>query len=161
MIILFLSFPLYVFYKDCELCSKQTWGQFHFVDSNSTLNFSIPFFLIIDHQFQFWNWPHVWFKVCYSLVLFIQLSQEWPQFRKLYQYILYYFSSEWSGRLRRLAVACWTTDHYHPCSDLGVGISEGCFTFDFASLRLEVARLIRPTMRTKPIFLRIRTRALK
>ena len=41
-----------------------------------------------------------------------------------------------------LAVACWTTDHYHPCSNLGVGISEGCFVFDFASLPLEVARPI-------------------
>ena len=43
------------------------------------------------------------------------------------------------GRLRGLAVACWTTDHYHPCSNLGVGISEGCFVFEFASLPLEVA----------------------
>jgi len=24
-----------------------------------------------------------------------------------------------SGRPRDLAVACWTTDHYHPCSNLG------------------------------------------
>ena len=38
-----------------------------------------------------------------------------------------------------LTVACWTTDHYHPSSILGVGISEGCFLFDFASLPLEVA----------------------
>ena len=45
-------------------------------------------------------------------------------------------------RLRGLAVACWTTVHYHPCSDLGVGISEGCYIFDFASLPLEVARPI-------------------
>ena len=44
------------------------------------------------------------------------------------------------GRLRGLAVACWTTDHYHPCSNLGVGISEGCFVLDIASLHLEVAR---------------------
>ncbi|KAK2148732.1 hypothetical protein LSH36_486g06051 [Paralvinella palmiformis] len=42
------------------------------------------------------------------------------------------------GRLRGLAVACWTTDPYYPCSNLGVGISEGCFIFDFASLPLEV-----------------------
>ena len=45
------------------------------------------------------------------------------------------------GRLRGLAVACRTTDHYRPCSNLGVGISEG-FVFDFASLPLEVARPI-------------------
>ena len=55
-------------------------------------------------------------------------------------------NAEWSnnckGRLRGLAVACWTTDHYHPYSNLGVGISEGCFIFDFASLPLEVARPI-------------------
>jgi len=38
-----------------------------------------------------------------------------------------------SGRLRGLAVACWTTDHYHPCSNPGVGISECCFVL---SLRL-------------------------
>ncbi|KAK2145704.1 hypothetical protein LSH36_662g04064 [Paralvinella palmiformis] len=41
------------------------------------------------------------------------------------------------GRLRGLAVACWTTDHYHLCSNPGVDISEGCFIFDFASLPLE------------------------
>ena len=46
------------------------------------------------------------------------------------------------GRLRGLAVACRTTDHCHPCSNLGVGISEGCFNFDFASLPLKVARPI-------------------
>jgi len=45
-------------------------------------------------------------------------------------------------RLRGLAIACWTTDHYHPCSNLGVGTSEGCFIFDFASLPLGVARSI-------------------
>ena len=45
-------------------------------------------------------------------------------------------------RLRGLAVACWTTDHYHRCSNLGVGISEGGFVFDFVSLPLEVARPI-------------------
>ena len=33
-----------------------------------------------------------------------------------------------------LAVACWTTDHYHPCSNPGVGISEGCFVFHPFSL---------------------------
>ena len=43
------------------------------------------------------------------------------------------------GRLHGLAVACWTTDQYHSCSNLGVGISKGCFIFDFASLPLEVA----------------------
>jgi len=46
------------------------------------------------------------------------------------------------GGLRGLVVACWTTDHNHPCSNLGVGISEGCFNFDFATLHLEVARPI-------------------
>ena len=46
------------------------------------------------------------------------------------------------GCLRGLAVACWTTDHYHPCSNLSMGISEGCFIFDFASLPLEVAQPI-------------------
>jgi len=33
-----------------------------------------------------------------------------------------------AGRLRGLTVACWITDRYHPCSNLGVGISEGCLT---------------------------------
>ena len=45
-------------------------------------------------------------------------------------------------RLQGLAVACWTTDHYYPCSNPGVGISKGCFIFDFALLPLEVARPI-------------------
>jgi len=42
------------------------------------------------------------------------------------------------GCLHGLLVACWTTDHYHLCSNLGVGISEGCFIFDFTSLHLGV-----------------------
>jgi len=50
------------------------------------------------------------------------------------------YSGEWPGRHRGLAVAWWTTNHYHPCANLGVGISEGCFIFDFASLPLEIAR---------------------
>jgi len=33
-------------------------------------------------------------------------------------------------------------DNYHPCSNLGMVISEECFIFDFASLPLEVARPI-------------------
>ena len=45
-------------------------------------------------------------------------------------------------RLHGLAVVCWTTDHYHPCSNPSVGISEGCFVFHFISLPLEVARPI-------------------
>ena len=32
--------------------------------------------------------------------------------------------------------------HYNPSSNLGVGISDGCFIFDFATLPLEVARPI-------------------
>ena len=44
--------------------------------------------------------------------------------------------------LHGLTVACCTTDHYHPCSNLGVGLSEGCFIFDFDSLPLEVAQPI-------------------
>jgi len=47
-------------------------------------------------------------------------------------------------RLRGLALACWTTDYYH--TNLGVGISEGCFIFDFASLPLEVAWPFYPIM---------------
>jgi len=43
---------------------------------------------------------------------------------------------EMVGRLRGLAVACWTTNHYNPCSNFGVGISEECFIFDFASSAL-------------------------
>jgi len=47
-----------------------------------------------------------------------------------------------SRRLRGLAIVCQTTDHYHPCSNLGMGISEGCFMFDFASLPSEVTHSI-------------------
>ena len=46
------------------------------------------------------------------------------------------------GRLRGVMVACWITDHYHPCLNLGVGIPEGSFIIDFASLPLEVVRTI-------------------
>ena len=52
------------------------------------------------------------------------------------------------GRLRGLTVACWITDHYHPCSNLGAAISERCFIFDFASLTLVVVRPIWPIMCT-------------
>jgi len=43
------------------------------------------------------------------------------------------------GGLSSLAVAYWTTNYYHPCSNLGMGISEGCFISDLASLPLKVA----------------------
>ena len=46
-------------------------------------------------------------------------------------------------------VTRWTTDHSHLSSNLGVCISEECFIFDFASLVLEVARPIQPTICTK------------
>ena len=52
-------------------------------------------------------------------------------------------------RLRGLAEACLTIDHYHPCSNSGVGISEGCLIFHFVSLPLEVLRPIWPTLCTK------------
>ena len=51
-------------------------------------------------------------------------------------------NNNFNGRLRGLAIACWITDHYHACSNPGVGISEGCFIFRFVSLPLEVARPI-------------------
>jgi len=65
------------------------------------------------------------------------IGKQIPQTQVRVGYVLYM-----SGCLRGLAVVCWTTDHYHPCSNLGVGISEGCFVFDFTSLPLEVARPI-------------------
>ena len=37
-----------------------------------------------------------------------------------------------------MGAPAWSTDHYHLSSNLGVGISEGCFIFDFASLPSEV-----------------------
>ena len=46
-------------------------------------------------------------------------------------------------------LARWTTEHYYLSSNLGMGISEGCFIFYFASLPLEVAWAIQPTMCTK------------
>jgi hypothetical protein len=54
----------------------------------------------------------------------------------------HYFSITFRRRLRGQAVARWTTDHYHPCSNPGVGISEGRFIFHFVSLPLEVTRPI-------------------
>jgi len=58
------------------------------------------------------------------------------------QWVIYWFSSHTvcRGRLRGLTVARWITDHCHPGSNLGVGISEGCFIFDFDSLPLKVAQ---------------------
>jgi len=40
-------------------------------------------------------------------------------------------------------------DHYHLSSNHGVGVSEVCFVFDFASLPVEVARPIYPIICTK------------
>jgi len=56
--------------------------------------------------------------------------------------LVYILPNKSRGALRGLVVACWTTDHYHPCSNPGVGISEGCFVFHLVSLPLEVARPI-------------------
>ena len=49
----------------------------------------------------------------------------------------FYFSWQLGASVVQL-VAHWTTDHYHLGSNLDVGIPEGCFMFDFASLTLEV-----------------------
>ncbi|KAK2162424.1 hypothetical protein LSH36_99g07034 [Paralvinella palmiformis] len=46
-----------------------------------------------------------------------------------------------NGRLRGLAVACWTTDHCHPCLNLSVGLSEGLV---FLSFRSETKRALLP-----------------
>ena len=54
-----------------------------------------------------------------------------PPILKQYKYIHCHINSP--------TITCWTTDHYHPCSNPGVGISEGCFIFHFVSLHLEVA----------------------
>ena len=75
-----------------------------------------------------------------SLKLLSSITQTVNDFSLCYQFQYNYISH--SGRLRGLAVACWTTDHYHPCSNPGVGISEGGFVFHFVSLHLEVARPI-------------------
>ena len=73
---------------------------------------------------------------------FIQRSLQTSQ-REIVNIILQErFFPETSGRLHGLAVACWIRDHHHPCSNLVVAISEGCFISDFASLPLEVARPI-------------------
>ena len=56
--------------------------------------------------------------------------------------VIFSYSTWRGGRLRGLAVACWITDHYHPGLNLGLGISEGCFIFDFASFPLEVTQPI-------------------
>ena len=63
--------------------------------------------------------------------------------------VLFSYLKRFLGRLRGLAVACWMTYHYYPGSNPSVGIFEGCFIIDFASLPLEVARPIQPTMCTK------------
>ena len=69
-------------------------------------------------------------KYCFMLAKYLQY----------YTKCVFFIVCWW--RLRGLAVACSTTDHYHPCSNPGVGISEGCFVFHFVSLPLEVARPI-------------------
>ena len=57
-------------------------------------------------------------------------------------------------RLRGLAVACWTTDHYHPCSNTSVGISEGCFAFRFVFLPMEMVSKILDNVESSYIKLR-------
>jgi len=48
----------------------------------------------------------------------------------------------WEERLCGLAGSVLDHRLLPPCSNLGGGISEGCFIFDFASLPLEVPRPI-------------------
>jgi len=43
---------------------------------------------------------------------------------------IYQFYEMMKGRLRGLVVVLWTTYYYHPYSNLGVGISQGCFKFN-------------------------------
>ena len=54
-------------------------------------------------------------------------------------YLLGFFlitlSHFWGTSLVRL-VACWITDRYHLSVNLGMGISDGCFIFVFASFTL-------------------------
>ena len=56
----------------------------------------------------------------------------------IYQVNIHYYANlknkNGGASVRSIAVACWTIYHYHPCSNLDVDISEGCFIFDFASL---------------------------
>ena len=78
---------------------------------------------------------HVKFRLNPSTVLHIWQTFVIPVL--LYGFELFALSEKliskvgvFQTRLCVLLVACWTTDHYRPCSNLGVGISEGCFIFD-------------------------------
>ena len=53
------------------------------------------------------------------------------------------------GRLRGLAVACWITDHYQLCSNLSMGICEGCFIF--TSLHYHLAYHVHKSGHKTPI----------
>ena len=48
-------------------------------------------------------------------VLF-SVSNNYSHYKILYNVVLNN-SLDKRGRLRGLVVACWTTDHYHPCSN--------------------------------------------
>jgi len=69
---------------------------------------------------------------------------------RLYSDMLLYLAHTRVSRMIPRGVTLWpyvpdTTSSeakQHPRSNLGVGISEGCFIFHFASLPLEVARPI-------------------
>ena len=78
--------------------------------------------------------------MCVYLGVFVCMEENYVKFERLV--INHVCSGLQLGRLCGLSVVCWTTDHYHLSSNLGVGISEWCFIFDIASLALEVVRPI-------------------
>jgi len=70
-----------------------------------------------------------------------ELFSKLRKFHVVYKQVCYHHHHHQKS-LCGLTIACWITDFYHPCSNLGMGKSEGCFIFDCASLPLEVAQPI-------------------
>ena len=93
----------------------------------------------------FW-WPLLWMS---SAVVCFLMPCDFPGIRRyltdgnIYWVRLRDDCSNQSYMSETIKQSCGSVlNHRSPCSNLGVGLSEGCFIIDFASLPLKVARPI-------------------
>ena len=84
------------------------------------------------------------------LGLHLQVLLTTQQHSLIYSFFLSSINYIWLSSIltQYKLIAMLITDYYHSNTNLGVGMSEGCFIFHFAILPLDVARHIYPTICT-------------
>ena len=101
----------------------------------------------INHFGLFHHWQQYQYSIWWGCRRYTPFRYSWNGWNvynftptKYKTTLIYSTTHSWyQGCLHGLVVGCWTTAH---CSNLSVGISKGCFIFDFASSPLEVTRPI-------------------